>query len=121
MAQSLKIIDKLPIFQQKLIPIMDDATKEGARDTLIKAKTYAPFKKGGLRGNTEIRHPKMLSYEVYFNQEYARFQEAGGDAKRRVRNYTTGGTGKAYLKRAGDEVFKPLEQKYKKHAWRVRV
>ena len=98
---------------------MNDALREGARDTLIKAKTKAPFSKGDLRGETEIDQKGLLWWRVSFWMEYARFQEFGGDSKRRVRNYSTAGTGKGYLKKSGDEEAKKIVMKFKKHAGRL--
>lgn len=113
--------DKMPQFKRSLYNVLDDAFREAARDTLIKAKDKAPFNKGGLRGETDISKPGILHYRVSFWKEYARYQEFGGDAKRTVRNYTTAGTGKAYLKTAGDEEEKKLVMIIKKHTPRVRV
>jgi hypothetical protein len=118
---SVRVNDKLPVFKSRLYAVMDDALKEAGRDGLIKAKTYAPFDKGGLRGESEVRKISVMRWRISFWKEYARFQEFGGDSKRRVRNYSTSGTGKAYLKRAGDEQANKITTKFRKHAMRARV
>lgn len=118
----MKILsDKLPAFKRSLDNVLDDAFREAARDTLINAKNKAPFDKGGLRSETEVKKVKSLHYRISFWKEYARFQELGGDSKRRIRNYKTAGTGKGFLKSAGDEQAKKLNMIIRKHVQRVRV
>lgn len=118
---TVRVINRLPQFSRSAESVLDDALKEGARDILITAKQKAPFRKGGLRSDTWIKSPSKLVQRISFWKEYARFQEFGGDSKRRVRNYTTAGTGKAYLKTAGDDVVKRMPSILKKHAGRARA
>jgi hypothetical protein len=118
---SVRVNDKLPFFKSRLYAVMDDALKEAARDGLIQARNYAPFDKGELMGQSVVRKLSVMKWRISFWIEYARFQEFGGDSKRRVRNYTTSGTGKAYLKRAGDEQSNKITNKFRKHAMRVKV
>lgn len=115
------ISNKLPAFKRSLDNVLDDAFREAARDTLINAKNKAPFDKGGLRSETEIKKVRTGHYRVSFWKEYARFQEFGGDSKRKVRNYKTSGTGKGFLKKAGDEQAIKLNMIVRKHVQRVRV
>ncbi len=117
----IRVNDKLPAFKRSLDNVLDDAFREAARDLLINAKTRAPFDKGGLRSDTEIKKVKERHYRVSFWKEYARFQEFGGDSKRKVRNYKTSGTGKGFLKKSGDEQAKKLNLIIRKHTQRVRV
>lgn len=100
---------------------MSDALKEGARDTLKNAKEKAPHDKGGLRGNSITKKESDLNWQVWFDIEYAAFQEFGGDGKRTVRRYKTAGTGKHFLKNAGDEQSRRMVSIFKKHASRARV
>lgn len=113
--------DKMPQFKRSLYGVLDDAFREAARDTLIRAKSRAPHDKGGLRSDTEVKRIKQHHWRVSFWKEYARFQEFGGDSKRRVRNYSTSGTGKKYLKTSGDEEAKKLTMTIKKHSVRARA
>jgi hypothetical protein len=117
---SLVIIDKMPQFKKSLYGVFDSAIREAARDGYINAKTHAPFDEGELRGNSDVKRVKALHQRIRFWMEYARFQEFGGDSKRRVRHYKTPGTGKHYLKNAGDEQARQLGSKLKKHAQRAR-
>lgn len=113
--------DKLPLFKKNLYFVYNDALREGSRDILVKAKERAPLKKGHLRADSNFGQIGVLRWRTSFWKEYARFQEFGGDGKRKVRHYTTPGTGKAYLKRSGDEIAKKLNYTFKKHSVRARV
>lgn len=113
--------DKMPQFKRSLYSVLDDAIREAGRDTLIKAKNKAPYAKGGLRSNSVVDKVVPLKYRVSFWIEYARFQEFGGDSNRTVKKYTTGGTGKHFLRNAGDEESKKLPMTFKKHAQRARA
>lgn len=118
---SVKVKDKMPMFKNNLYNVLNDALSEGAKDILVKSRHKAPFRKGQLRADSETHQVKRFSWRVSYYKEYARFQEFGGDSKRRVRNYTTAGTGKAYLKSSGDEVTKTLAGILKKHAIRAKA
>lgn len=115
------INDKLPSFTRSLYNVLDDALREGARDTLISAKNKAPFSKGNLRAESEVKKNVSLSWRISFWMEYARFQEFGGDSKRRVRKYSHSGTGAHFLKDSGDEQAEKLNMTIRKHAQRARA
>jgi hypothetical protein len=115
------IVDRMPRFKSSAYNVLNDAIIEGAKDVLIKAKTKAPYKKGGLRSQSDTRQTRPLSQRISFWIEYARYQEFGGDGKKIVRNYSTPGTSKGYLKSSGDEVAASLRRTFKKHGLRARV
>lgn len=117
---SLRVVDNLPAFGRSVARVLDDALKEGATDTLVSAKLRAPFEHGALRSDTDVKRVGPLWWRVSFWMEYARFQELGGDLRRRVRRYTTAGTGKGFLKDAGDTQAKKLKGTLGKHAKRAR-
>jgi hypothetical protein len=117
----IRVINKLPIFSVKAKMVLDDALAEASKDILIDSKNIAPFKKGGLRSDSLAKKMKVLHWRVSYNKEYARYQEYGGDGKRVIRKYTTPGTGKAYLKTAGDNKIQKMIPLFKKHGIRVRV
>ena len=121
MAISVRTNDKLPSFKRSAYSVLDDALREGARDTLIGGKQRAPFDKGMLRSHSDAKQRKPLSWRVSFWEEYARFQHEGGDSKRRIRNYNTAGTGEHYLKDAGDAQANRINKVFKKHAGRARA
>lgn len=117
----LRIVNKLPQFRKNMLSVFDDALREGSRDILIDAKEKAPYKKGGLRSDSLVKQVGLLKWRVSFYKEYARYQEFGGDDKRTVKNYTTTGTGKHYLKDSGDAMVKKLKSIIKKHNTRIKV
>jgi len=115
----VKVKDKLPQFSVKAKLLLDQAIGEAAKDTLIDARNRAPFKDGQLRRNSDTTQRKLMLHRVSFFTEYARFQEFGGNSSRTVRNYSTSGTGKHYLKNAGDKNTTKLRTTLKKHASRM--
>lgn len=117
----VKITNNLPQFAKSAESVLGDALREGARDIIIQAKTKAPLDKGGLRSDSDVSSPNKFTQRVSFNKEYARFQEFGGDSTRRVKKYTTVGTGAHYLKTAGDNMRQKLADIFKKHGIRARV
>lgn len=120
MAQLVKVTDKMPSFKRSAYQVLDDALKEGAKDTLINAKKKAPHDKGDLRSETEFKRVGPLHQRVSFWMEYARFQEFGGDSKRTVRKYKHAGVGKGFLKKAGDEQAKIINRTFFKHGKRAK-
>lgn len=114
------VIDRMPAFKISANRVLNDALSEGAKEILYNAKTRAPYKKGPLRANSDTQQIAVLKHRISFWLEYARFQEFGGDGNRRVRNYTTPGTGKEYLKKSGDEVAQGIRNTFRKHGRRAR-
>lgn len=88
--------------------IMDNVLARMAKDVKMIAKVRVPFKEGDLQ--EEIVEEKIghNQHRVLVNKEYAEYQEAGqrSGGSHRVRNYTTPGTGKNFLKDAGGQVAK---------------
>jgi hypothetical protein len=115
------VVDRMPIFKSSAYNVLNDALIDGARDVLINAKLRAPYRKGGLRGESDKRQIGRLHQRISFWLEYAAYQEFGGDGKRVIRNYTTPGTGKHYLKKSGDEVATKLRYTFIKHGKRARA
>jgi len=116
-----RVVDKMPVFTVALKNSLNDALADASRDVLINAKNRAPFKKGALRSNSENKQMKRLHWRISFWVEYARFQEFGGDRKRRVRKYSTPGTGSGYLSKSGKEAVTKLTPIIKKHVIRARA
>lgn len=115
------VIDKMPEFRVAAKAVLADGLKEAARDTLVKARRKAPFQKGPLRSNSDHHGITPFLQRVSFWIEYARFQEFGGDSKRRVRRYSTSGTGAHFLRDSGNEQAKKLPMIFAKHGRRARV
>jgi len=120
--ENATIKNDLPKFTRSAVNVLGDAMKEAARDVVIDSRNKAPFKKGALRNEQDpIRQVSPVHYQINYTEEYSAFQEFGGDGKRVVRKYTTPGTGKHFLKNAGDKQVQLLKMKFKKHATRARA
>lgn len=117
---STRINNNLPSFAKNLNVNLDAAFREATRNILINAKIRAPFDKGGLRADTDGKKVGGNKWRVSFWKEYARFQEFGGDAMRKIRKYSTAGTGSKFLSRAGNDQAKNMRQTLLKHARSTR-
>lgn len=119
---NLKITDRMPQFKRSMVQRLDEAIGELANDIHRKASMrYAPFKDGRLRGDSHARKMATLNWRVEFNVEYALAQEQGYAGSKIFRQYTTAGTGKRFLRRAGDEESKKAVLLLKKHGSRARA
>lgn len=119
---NVRVVNKMPAFKRSLYNVLGDAMREAARDIVVVSRNRAPYDKGGLRNEPDpIVKKGDLHYWVQYTAKYARFQEFGGDGKRTVRNYTTSGTGKRFLKTAGDEQTAKLKMTIRKHTARARA
>ncbi len=116
-----RINNRLPQFSDSAKRVLNDAMRSTASDILIKAKDRAPFRKGGLRGESDTHMVRLLKWRISFWIEYARFQEFGGDSKRKVRNYSSAGTGKHFLRTSGDEAVNKLNTQLAIHGRRARA
>lgn len=119
MSNRVIVKDRLPDFKRSLYGVLNTALAETAKDILIVSRNRAPFDKGALRRESETKQIKPLYHRVSYFVEYARFQEFGGDSKRRIRNYSTSGTGAHFLERTGDEKTAALRDTIIKHTARV--
>lgn len=117
----VKVVNKLPLFTTVSKVVLSQALDEAGRDILINARNRAPFKKGALRRESVLSVVGTHKRRVSFWVEYARFQEMGGSGGRRVRNYTTSGTGAHFLEEAGKAAVTGFAATLAKHAARARV
>lgn len=118
---SVRVDNKLPQFARNLGDKLNDAMRESATNILVASKQRAPFDKGGLRSDTDTKQVGRLHWRVSYWKEYARFQEFGGDGRRVVRNYTTGGTGKKFLSTAGNNEVGNLQNRLRAFGNRAKV
>jgi hypothetical protein len=118
----VKVINNLPKFKTSAHNVLADAIKEAAKDIVIDSRNKAPFKKGALRNEAQpIVDVSPLHKKIQYTEEYSAYQEFGGDGKRVVRRYSTPGTGKHFLKNAGDKQVAKLKMTFKKHGERARA
>jgi hypothetical protein len=121
MTTKAKVVNRLPEFGRVSKNVLSDALDEAAKDVLIDARNRAPFRKGALRRESVMSVVSTHKRRVSFWVEYARFQEFGGDGRRRVRNYTTPGTGAHFLQNAGEKAVANFARTLAKHAARARI
>lgn len=123
MSKDVIIKDNMPKFRNSAHNVLADALKEAAKDVVIDSRSKAPYRKGALRNEAEpIEQVSPLHYKINYTEEYSAYQEFGGDGHGKiVRKYTTPGTGKHFLKNAGDKQVQALKMKFKKHSARARA
>lgn len=108
--------NRFPQYRRAVENQLDQMLDSMALDIVRLAEMKVPLKDGALWG--EIRKTKKAenSYIVEVNSDYAAYQERGmrADGSRVVRNYTTGGTGKDFLKNSARSVFNRLGSYFNK-------
>lgn len=111
MANRARIVNNLKKFANKSIEGANNALERMCVDIVTLTKGYAPNDgKGFLEASVRYRKEKNLDFRVEAGQEgpskaYTRYQEFGGDGKKKVvKNYTKAGSGKGFVRRAGSEV-----------------
>lgn len=116
MAKKAKISNNLPSFGRNAKEAIRSTLLEAGREILIKSKTKAPFKDGGLRRDSDVTIVAPLGVWVRYWVEYASVQERGRrNGSREFTNYTTAGTGAHFLENAGKEVDSKMGYLYQKH------
>lgn len=102
----IRKIDKSVSLVRSNESAMNFALDRMATDVKIKSIIRVPFKSGRLQKSIHKRKVSNRKHQVWVDEEYAAYQEAGmrKDGTRVVRNYSTPGTGKDFLKRAGNQV-----------------
>lgn len=121
---SVKIIDNSKRFVMNNDKAMDRMLERMAKDIRQIAMIRIPYKSGALQRDLKQKRISSRHHQVKTdNIPYAAYQERGmrADGSRRVRKYTTPGTGKEFLKRAGDSVSAKAVQYFRQAASSVRV
>jgi hypothetical protein len=119
------IQDKMPQMKRSIDSVMGDALREGCKEIIDLAISKTPLNlSGNLRADKGITSDGRLKMAVWWGNspasEYTLFQEFGGDKNRRVKKYTTPGTGAHFLKNAGDRVTMKMNSTFQKHGLRAR-
>ena len=104
----VKIENNINKWGNRTIDTLDSALSRMAKDIKQIASITVPFKSGELQKSIEDQKIGLLRHRVLVDKPYASYQERGmrADGSRVVKKYTTAGTGKGYLKKAGDKVCK---------------
>jgi hypothetical protein len=103
---AVRINDKSQQFLRAAENVTEMAFSRMANDISTKSKIRVPFKSGNLQKQIFIRKISSVHFQIWADEVYAHYQERGerADGTHKVRKYTTPGTGKQYLSRAGGEV-----------------
>lgn len=98
--------NRLPQFGQKVDEKADTLLEKMAQDIFVLSKAKVPKKDGALGSSAVSEKIKAKSHRVSYNEPYAGYQERGRrkDGSRVVKNYTTAGTNKNFLKDAGTKI-----------------
>lgn len=104
----VKIENNILKWGNKTINSLDSAIGRMAKDIKQIASITVPFKSGELQKNIVDEKMGLLRHRVLVDKPYASYQERGmrANGSHVVRNYSTPGTGKGYLKKSGDKVVK---------------
>ena len=118
---SARINDRMPQFEISAKHYLKTALKEAASDFIKEAKRTVPRNKSHLQQSIRLGSPISDGIRIISDERYSAFQEYGGDSNRRVRRYTSPGTGKHFFKNAGKNAKARLPYLFKKHGSRARV
>lgn len=108
---SVKTVDNIMRFYKLTATSMDNAIGKMAKDVKQIASIRVPYLSGDLQASIKPVKKAMMHHRVEVGGggiNYAHYQEAGQrkDGSHRVRKYSTPGTGKHFLKDAGESVEK---------------
>lgn len=103
---SVKVNDNTAKFLNQSEKVLDSALSRMSKDMVLITKITIPYLEGDLQEEVKAVRISSLRHKVEVRKEYAAYQERGQrlDGSRKVRNYTTPGTGKGFLKKAGKKV-----------------
>ena len=100
----IRVTNLMPKFVKSNTAACDRVLGRMAVDIERFSKSMVPHDKGHLLQSGRHRKTGRLKYRVEYNKEYARFQEFGGDSKRKVLKYSKPGKKAHYLSRAGNKI-----------------
>ncbi len=118
---SLTVIDNIKRFMKNNEDAMDRALNRIAIDVERLSKEKTPLLHGQLRASGHHARIGRLNYIMAFDKVYAAYQEAGGDGKRKIKNYSKAGTGAHYLRDSGDTISQKAVSYFRSEAERVKA
>jgi hypothetical protein len=119
----MRIKDNTQNFIEKNSAMLDRMLERMAKDVLNLTKVKIPYKSGNLQGLITQKRLNLLHHQVRIDESYAAYQERGRryDGSRIVKKYTTPGTGKDFMKKAGQSVARQFVQYMKQAAGAIRL
>lgn len=102
----IRITSRLKEFGDSVDEKADLLLEKMGQDILVLSQAKVPKKDGALESSAVSEKRGDKSHRVSYNEPYAGYQERGRrkDGSRVVKNYTTAGTGKDFLKKSGTTV-----------------
>ena len=122
----VRVESRIPQFRMSTKQAADLMLAKMRNDAFVLSKAKVPVKEGDLSASGKQERRKMLSHRVSYGETlsdpYAPYQERGSrrDGSHKVRNYTTAGTGKDFLKNAANNVISKSTQYAKQAFARVK-
>lgn len=111
----MSVISHLPEFKLITVQKLDKAFDSMAHEVEREAKQIVPHDKGILQSSIHAKKLGSLQYRVTVGEQpgvaYARFQEEGGDSKRKVKNYSKSGKQAHFLRDSGERVASKAEER----------
>ena len=127
MAGGTRVDSKVPQFKRAASDAIDLMLAKMRNDAFVLSQAKVPYKEGDLSASGKQERRKRHSHRVSYGESLpdprASFQERGRrkDGSHVVRNYTTAGTGKNFLKDAANVVLNKSSQYAKQAMGRVKV
>lgn len=127
MAGGSRVESKVAAFKKNTSDAVDLMLAKMRNDAFILSQAKVPYKEGDLSASGKQerrkRHSHRVSYGETLSDPRAAYQERGRrkDGSHVVRNYTTAGTGKDFLKNAANVVLSKSSQYAKQAMGRVKV
>lgn len=101
----IEVRSNIPKYSRAVEKNLESALNQMASDIEMLAKVQkVPVDQGHLQGSIENKREGRLKRKVEASAKYARFQEFGGDGKRRVRRYSKPGTGAHYMRDSAKDI-----------------
>lgn len=123
----VRVDNRLPRFKQNASDAFDMMLAKMRNDAFVLSQAKVPFEEGDLQasGKQERRalHKHRVSYGESLDDPRAAYQERGSrkDGSHVVRNYTTAGTGKNFLKGSAMIILSKASNYAKQAGSRVKV
>jgi len=120
---AVRIENNLNSFRRACEGILGNAIERMALDVKLVSKVKVPHKAGTLQRSCVKQKLSRTHHQVIYDTDYASYQERGSrkNGTRVVKNYSTPGTSKGFLKQAGVQVSKNALSYMKQAAARAKV
>jgi len=121
MRAKVTVDDNSKAFIRRNLNMLDRVAARGVQDIAMLTSGRIPRKSGNLMDRIETKKVDDGHHQVVIDEDYAAYQERGmrADGSRKVRKYTSAGTGPHALEKSGNQIASKLLAYIKKAASRV--